>query len=53
MTHGLDIKLNNDRFIALADEAVYAFSVGARPGAYLVDWIPAREPPDPCVISGR
>jgi len=41
VTHGLEIRENNDPFIQLADDGVRSFAAAAIPGSFFVDWIPA------------
>lgn len=41
ISHGYEVKDENDLFVALADTATKQFSLATAPGAYLVDVIPA------------
>jgi hypothetical protein len=38
--YGIDVQPSNDPFVEIAEKAIRAFSIGGRPGAYLVDSIP-------------
>jgi hypothetical protein len=38
--YGIDVQRSNDPYVEIADRAIRAFSIGARPGAYLVDAVP-------------
>ncbi|KAF9036068.1 cytochrome P450 [Hymenopellis radicata] len=47
ISHGYEVKENNDPFIQLADQATEQFSAATAPGAYMVDLVPAlRHLPD-------
>ncbi|EEB99110.1 hypothetical protein MPER_01271, partial [Moniliophthora perniciosa FA553] len=41
LTYGIDTLPKNDPYISAADNALDAFCIAARPGAFLVDAIPA------------
>ncbi|RDB20518.1 hypothetical protein Hypma_012422 [Hypsizygus marmoreus] len=41
ISHGYEVKENNDPFVELADKATEQFSLATAPGGYLVDVIPA------------
>jgi hypothetical protein len=40
--YGIDIAEQNDRYLAVAEKALYGMAQAARPGAFLVDIIPIR-----------
>ncbi|KAG5723754.1 O-methylsterigmatocystin oxidoreductase [Termitomyces sp. T112] len=40
ISHGYEVKENNDPFVDLADKATYQFSLATAPGAWLVDVLP-------------
>ncbi|KAG5716246.1 O-methylsterigmatocystin oxidoreductase [Termitomyces sp. T112] len=40
ISHGYEVKENNDPFVKLADQATYQFSLATTPGAWLVDVLP-------------
>ena len=42
MSHGYDIKGENDPFVATVDEAMEQFAVCTSPGAFLANVIPPR-----------
>lgn len=41
ISHGYEVKENNDPFIELADKATEQFSLATAPGRFLVDFVPA------------
>lgn len=40
VTYGITIALTEDRYIRLAEKALEGMSTAARPGAFLVDFVP-------------
>lgn len=45
VSHGYDVRKENDPLIGLAEQGTVEFGIAAAPGAFLVDIIPAREAP--------
>jgi hypothetical protein len=43
ISHGYEVKENNDPFVDLADRATYQFSCSTATGAFMVDVIPSRK----------
>lgn len=43
ISHGYEVKENDDPFIRLADQATEQFSAATKAGAFIVDLIPARK----------
>ncbi|KAF8631286.1 hypothetical protein AX15_002609 [Amanita polypyramis BW_CC] len=41
ISHGYEVKENNDPFVELADKATEQFSLATAPGGFLVDFVPA------------
>lgn len=48
ISHGYEVKENNDPFVKLAEQATEQFSLSTAPGGFMVDLIPAcATPPFP------
>jgi hypothetical protein len=42
ISHGYEVKENNDPFVELVDKATEQFALASAPGGYLVDVMPIR-----------
>ena len=41
MIYGIEVSDKDDPYVTIAEEVVGYFSLGARPGSFMVDYIPA------------